>query len=118
MSKTPHFKVCHCCGFPVVSEEMGWLFRGQQQLIFDIVSASGSAGIAGEELVARVYRDDPDGGPLYARNVIAVQIRQQINPRLEPLGLRITAGRGRDAQPYRLVPLMRARRARRWNGTI
>ena len=118
MSKPRHFRVCRACGFPVPEEEMAWLFHGQQREIFETVARAGTVGISSEQLVASVYRDDPDGGPLYARNVIAVQIRQQINPRLEQHGLKITAGRGRASMPYRLVPLMRARRARRWNGAI
>jgi hypothetical protein len=100
-----HFKVCPTCGFPLADHELSWLFRGKHREIFEYVAAAGTLGISIHQLVDKVYSDHPDGGPLYARNCVAVMVRQRINPKLEPYGLKITAGRGRDSRPYRLVPL-------------
>lgn len=104
------FHVCPNCGFPIVNEEISWLFRGKQRVIYETVARAGVRGIARADLVETVYGNDSDGGPLSANNSIAVMINKAINSRLAPHGLKITAGRGRGMQPYRLVTLPRERR--------
>jgi hypothetical protein len=81
------------------------LFSGKHRQIFESIAAAGTLGISIDELIKRLYSDDPNGGPLYARNSIAVMVRQRINPKLQHYGLKIAAGRGRHKQPYRLLPL-------------
>jgi len=103
--KPRHFRVCRCCGFPVANEEVAWLFRGKQRRIFEIIRASGNAGVSREALVERIYIDHPEGGPLSARGVIATMICQQMNPRLAELGLQIRGLSGRGSWPYRLTTL-------------
>ena len=102
------FRVCHCCGFPLADDELAWLFTRTQLKIYLAVARAGRAGKSIEALVDRVYGDRPDGGPLYARNCMSVLIHQKINPKLAPHGLKITAGRGREGVPYRLVTLREA----------
>lgn len=104
------FKVCPKCGFPVVNDELAWLFRGKQRRIYETVAAAGTYGIARERLVEMIYADEINGGPDDPCSSVTVTISQVLNPRLAPHGLKIKAGSGSGANPYRLVTLPRASR--------
>jgi hypothetical protein len=105
MGQSRHVRICQCCGFPLAQDEVAWLFRGKQRRIFEALARAGNAGLSREQLLDRVYWDDPEGGPLTARGVIAVMICQQMNPKLEPFGLQIKGLSGRGSWPYRLTTL-------------
>lgn len=55
-----------------------------------------------DELVNYIYGERPDGGPVTARNCLAV-IMSKLNARLAPLGVRVGAERkGAWAPPYKI----------------
>lgn len=64
-----------------------------QWRIVDRVRKAGPSGIASDDLLAFVYADDPNGGPLWAAATLHTRI-WQINRKLKAIGKMIRAPRG------------------------
>ena len=111
---------CPCCGQPYPLEAGELTFIDQYRLVSDgvtevILTPKQYKILTGirqrtrtlDELVEWVYGDDPNGGPVSAKNVIAVQICR-LNERLAPLGIRAGAQRkGAWAPPYAIENVAR-----------
>lgn len=85
---------CPHCGAPmpdVPLEAMLSACTPGQRRILDLVARR--PGLSGNEVADVVYQDDPDGGPLYARGTIAVQVKN-LNKRILPLGWRVEGRAG------------------------
>lgn len=84
----------------MVADEIARVLPKIQRRIYTAVRDAGAAGISWRDLTAKVYEDDPSGGP--GSNSVSVQISQHINPALHKRGLKITA-RGGPGSVYRLA---------------
>lgn len=91
--------VCPYCK-QVMPPRIGFPGKPVKQRIYDAVAAH-PHGITTEELVTRVYEDDPDGGPASTK-IIAVHICNMNKHHLRKNGLQIRGSRGRGAF-YKLV---------------
>ena len=81
---------CPCCnGTGEIEPHTPVYLSRMQSRVWHFVRTAG-AGIEGEKLVAKVYADDVDGGPLTARRSISVIINKA-NQRLAKAGQRIVA---------------------------
>jgi len=82
-------QVCKCCGqtLPLVAPFGLYLTRGEA-VIFERVARAGPYGIHVNELVAHVWADDPDGGPLWARKSLHTRIFH-LNQKLRTKGYTI-----------------------------
>lgn len=95
---------CPCClGSGEIEEAAPVPLSPMQFRIFDIVRRS-VHGIPGDLLVDRLYADHEDGGPLYARRSMWVQIKLA-NNRLAKANLRIATTTGGPRSPYSLQRL-------------
>ncbi len=106
---------CPCCGQPYPAETGKLSFIDMYRIVSDgteevrltttqykILSGVRQRSRSLDELVEYVYGDRPDGGPMTAKNAIAVQM-VKLNQRLVPLGIRIGAERkGAWAPPYKI----------------
>ena len=111
---------CPCCGqpYPLKPDELSFLdeyrivSNGIEAVTltptqYKILSAVRQRSRTLDELTDHVYRDRPDGGPLCAKNTIAV-ILVKLNERLAPLGVRVGAERkGAWAPPYKIENVAR-----------
>jgi hypothetical protein len=90
MQKAVHL-LCPACGEPFEADRLAAArdaLTPTQRRIFDAVRAVPE--IQMDHIVDRVWGDDPNGGPMDARQNISVQIANA-NRRLKPIGLRISA---------------------------
>jgi hypothetical protein len=85
---------CPTCGHPVETDKAAAMLPPRQRALFEIVAAAGSPGISVSDAMARLYGDDPGGGP---DDVIISVMARNINVRIQPLGLQLTCGRGAGA---------------------
>ena len=98
-------KCCPACGQTLPPGiPKGLVLRAGHQRIYDIVRRAGPYGITSTDLCDKVYADDPNGGPLDARNTLACRI-VYLNRKLKPFGQRVTCGGGRSDGAYKLVKL-------------
>lgn len=93
---------CPHCGHPMVSDDVARALPKVQRRIYETIRDAGSAGISWVDCAARVYADDPTGGP--TSNSISVLISRHLNPALAKRGLRLIS-RGGPGSVYRLVKL-------------
>ena len=87
---------CPTCGQRLPSKSplpKGVRFSPGQQRIVDRVRKAGPNGIASDDLLAFLYADDADGGPLWADATMHTRI-WQINQKLKTIGKVIRAPRG------------------------
>ena len=96
---------CPCCGqpYPVEPDEL-MLFddyrvvrKGSNAarlspMQYKIINLVHRRPLTLDAIVDAVYSDRTDGGPLVARNTVAVHM-VRLNERLEPLGIRVCASR-------------------------
>ncbi len=106
---------CPCCGQPYPIDTGKLSFIDKYRMVSDgvndvvltptqykIISGVRQRSRSLDELVEYVYSGRPDGGPLTAKNAVAVQM-VKLNSRLAPLGVRVGAERlGAWAPPYRI----------------
>jgi DNA-binding response OmpR family regulator len=111
---------CPCCGQPMPESALTWnhhegLLAGRGRAvsfgpvtanIFDVLWRAKGRAVPAEELVARVYANDIDGGPLTARKAVQVLIFK-LREVLPAFRLAIVSPVWRDGG-YRLVPLAQA----------
>lgn len=94
---------CEKCGHPMPTDvlpgvpKMGPI----KKRIFQAVSKATPYGIPLPDLFDKIYRDDPDGGPLDTHG-IAVHIAQMNRKWLRPRGLEIRSALGRGNSSYTL----------------
>lgn len=93
---------CPHCGHPMVADEVARALPKVQRRIYEAIRNAGSAGISWSDIMAKVYSDDPTGGP--ATNSVSVLICSRINPALEKRGLKLVSNGG-PGSLYRLVKL-------------
>ena len=93
-------KVCPHCKqtLPNLDLPAGLILRHGQLKLFRIVAAAGPNGIPTDDLLVKLYADDPDGGPLTARTSLRVRI-YALNSKLIPYKLVIRAPRGGKHMP-------------------
>jgi len=96
-------KICECCGHPLPDTSVLSDLTPLQRRLFTTVKASGTAGLALQDLIDALYGHLADGGPDYPRNVICV-VRKNMQPRLAKHGLQIISTRGLGSRSY-LKPL-------------
>lgn len=110
MNAPARLPACPCCGAPVTPERaLDLALRSYPRTFRRIVRAiHASPGLTIDQIAARVWAHDPEGGPLYARETINSYISKQ-RARLEADGWQIVVGRGPGAS-YRIEPV-RARAA-------
>lgn len=60
--------------------------------------------LSAEQLILRIWADDPNGGPLNAPNAFVVTVRH-VNNKLKPAGWMIESPRRGGYFGYRLAPL-------------
>jgi cyanate lyase len=90
---------CPCCdGTGEIEEKAPVALSPMQFRVYDIVRRS-KYGIAGKDLVTRMYGDRDDGGPITAEISMHV-IVNRLNERLGVVGQRVACGVGRR---YRLT---------------
>jgi hypothetical protein len=85
---------CPACGHPVETNNAAAILPPKQRALFELVDAAGAGGISVANAMARLYGDDPGGGP---DDVIISVMARNINVRIQPLGLQLTCGRGAGA---------------------
>ena len=102
--KPPRTK-CPCCGATVEALYESGLPRlgANQQALVNIVQSAKGRRIATESICARLWANDPNGGPALPNKTIAVMVRQ-INAKTMPYKFRIECGAGRR-DGYRIVYL-------------
>jgi hypothetical protein len=97
MQRAVHL-LCPACGEPFEADRLAAAMDAltpTQRCIFDAVRSTNAVNM--EQIVDRVWGDDPNGGPLDAKSNISAQIFYA-NQRLAPFGFRISAShRGRGA---------------------
>lgn len=80
---------CPACGQTLPPAfDIGIRFKPSAQQLVDIVWKAGKHGIATDQLFAKLYADDPDGGPLSGMKTVHTRICY-INKRLMLKGYRI-----------------------------
>lgn len=73
---------CSCCGQTLPDEDVPWnFFQGNRRKIIERIRKAGKNGCTRQMIFNHLYADDPDGGPNWAHNIIAVYI-SQINKEL------------------------------------
>ena len=94
------FSTCKCCGQILPQQlKLTVRLRPGPRRIAELVYRAGPNGIPTDVLFDHIYRDDPDGGPLGGKNVLAARITM-LNRRLKVDGLRIRGTRGRGENVY------------------
>lgn len=108
-------RVCPCCGGPMVAthspiEALATAPLGPRaRAIIKCLTRAYPDSVDSPDLVDYVYRDDDEGGPLYAANVITSAIAA-LRPQIEPFGWTIPRNKpGRGSLGYRLVPVKEGR---------
>lgn len=94
-------KRCECCGQIIPPTVTALDNMRVKKRIYDCI-AKNPQGIGRDEIMDKVYGDDPDGGPEFV-NVISVHVLR-INKLLKAEGVKIHSTRGPHAT-YRLVAL-------------
>jgi hypothetical protein len=88
---------CPCCGAPVEADPLAEALRAvtptMREIVGFLASRTGRLTSA-RELAGWVYRDDPNGGPLYDETSIAEVVRYN-RPRLRATGWDVFGVRGR-----------------------
>jgi hypothetical protein len=90
---------CPCCGFPIPSDRAAACLVGK---LYEIIKAVGTRGIATPLVMAKLYDDDPAGGP-ESPNIISVMAKH-VNSHINAFGLAIR-GQAGPGSIYRLVAL-------------
>ena len=96
--------LCPCCQQPVTLDPMAEAraaLAPLQRAVLDAVLRR--PGLSRDEIMDRVYSEDPNGGPDCGSSVIGAHL-YQANKRLQRFGFRITCGSGRRTG-YRLERL-------------
>lgn len=88
--------VCEKCGHPLPSLEVQLDLTKPQRRIFNALQRAGQAGLTRDQIIEKVYTDDPNGGPLTALNSICVQ-RWKMNKKMKPFGLFIKTTKGKPS---------------------
>lgn len=79
-------KCCTTCGQTLPEKwTFAAQFRGIKQQILIEVHKAGKHGIRSDVLFDRIYKTDPDGGPLTGVKILAVHV-SQMNRTLKPQG--------------------------------
>jgi hypothetical protein len=94
--------MCPCCGFPIPSDQAAACLVGKQLRLYEIVKAAGSRGIPTPVVMAKLYADDPSGGP-ESPNIVAVMAKY-VNSHINVFGVAIR-GQAGPGSNYRLVAL-------------
>ena len=89
-------KVCEACGHPVNDFEIQLKLTPRQRDMYRALQKAGQRGLLIQELINKVYADEPDGGPMTANNVVQVQ-KMHMQKKLSAFGLQITTTRGHGA---------------------
>lgn len=84
---------CPCCGQLVARQSVGEVIRDVrlppiQKRMLEVLAASMGQLIPADRLVDVAYGDDPEGGPLDARNCVASHIKR-LKPKIAAYGLAI-----------------------------
>lgn len=98
---------CPCCGQTLPPDlPAGLVLRGRKKSVYEHVRKAGKNGIATEVLFDRIYRDDPNGGPITGPRIIAIFV-WDLNRKIAAYGQRIVGGRTGHGvyTEYKLVPL-------------
>ncbi len=94
--------LCPCCGSPVPqlppAEQVARTLAGTQAAVVRALAANFGDFVPTQRLIARVWADDPDGGPMAAQAVVANAIFR-IRPKLAKQGLAVD---GRQYLGYRV----------------
>jgi hypothetical protein len=99
--------VCACptCGHPmrleIPASDISSLLPKYQRRLYEVLLSAGSAGLDSASIYARIYADDPNGGP-QSFSAIGANARQ-LNVKLARIGLGVQGPR--DNHGYRLVRL-------------
>jgi hypothetical protein len=93
---------CPTCGHPIPSDRAAACLVGRQLKLYEIVKSAGTKGIATPLVMAKLYDDDPAGGP-ESPNIIAVMAKH-VNSHINAFGLAIS-GQAGPGSTYRLVAL-------------
>ncbi len=92
-------KICQSCRHPLPESELHSGLTPMQRRIFEALKRAGRRGLTREELMGKVYGDDPDGGPL---GMTQLHIhRKRMIPVLQAQGLTIVST-GRVGTYWRL----------------
>lgn len=99
---------CPCCGqsVPEVTHDMLTHFETSpmQARILEWLIKSYPDGLTNQQIIARLYESDPNGGPLVADNVVAVFV-WRMRKSLTALGWTIPRGISSKTSKYRLRKL-------------
>jgi len=82
---------CPCCGSELIeplTSTVSLTFAPRQQKVYDLIRRAGKTGLTPNQLVDRVYGNDPDGGPDDPYRCVMVAI-SQVNSKIRPLGMEI-----------------------------
>ena len=91
--------LCKCCGHPIPTDEIAASLTGKALKLYEIIASAGRVGITRDRAAARLYADDPHGGPL--THPIS-QWKWIVNGLIRKHGVQIVSTRGRAAV-YRLA---------------
>ncbi|TCP88953.1 transcriptional regulator [Rhizobium sp. PP-CC-2G-626] len=107
-----HSVSCPCCGQNLVSSlpaaglKNVRFYGSTQTLVLHALAEAYPRGMTKEQLFDVIYSENPDGGPLYGPNIIAIHIGK-LRPKIEQLGWTIphnAVGAGNFGS-YRLAPI-------------
>jgi hypothetical protein len=95
-------RICSTCGHPIPDAAAAARLVGKQKHFYEIVADAGTVGISSQDIMRKLYADDPAGGP-ESPNILSVMARI-VNLHLERHGVAIK-GRSGPGALYRLVAL-------------
>lgn len=85
------YKCCPTCGQTLPPDKpLGLELRGHQLTIANLLLKAGPHGLDTDVLFARLYENDPNGGPLTGKKILSVLVNQ-LNKRLALVGKKIKA---------------------------
>lgn len=93
---------CPCCEGTGKVEEIAApaILSKRQSQIYQLVKSAKNVGLGGHDIVARLYANSRDGGPLYPLDTVHVTIRN-MNMRLASIREGIVADRRGPGSVYR-----------------
>ncbi|RVD44634.1 helix-turn-helix domain-containing protein [Mesorhizobium sp. M4A.F.Ca.ET.020.02.1.1] len=98
---------CVCCGFDPELKDPEAIARAArlssfEHRLFEIFRRRFGRYVEADQIAYLLYADDPNGGPLFAKEVIGVTVGR-LRKKLKPYGLTIDGMMGRGSSGRRLI---------------
>jgi DNA-binding response OmpR family regulator len=98
---------CVCCGYDPETKDPEHIAKvarlsSFEHRLFDIFRRRFGRYVEADQIAYLLYADDPNGGPLYANEVIGVTVTR-LRRKLQPFGLTIDGMMGRGSSGRRLI---------------